>query len=70
MQAQRARGASVLIVSHRPGILAVADRVVVMQAGRIRLQGPRDEVLAQLQPRAATGLSAAAPMPSPIEPRP
>lgn len=45
-------GATVLVVSHRPGILGVAHRVVALQAGRVRFDGPRDEVLAALRSRA------------------
>jgi ATP-binding cassette subfamily C exporter for protease/lipase len=46
----RERGAAVVVASHRPGILAVADRVLVLDAGRVRLDGPRDAVLSALQP--------------------
>jgi ATP-binding cassette, subfamily C, bacterial exporter for protease/lipase len=48
---QRERGCTVVVASHRPGILAVADRVIVLEAGRIRLDGPRDVVLAALNPQ-------------------
>ena len=49
LQALKARGAAVLIVAHRPGILQAVDRIIVMQAGRIELDGKRDEVLAKLR---------------------
>lgn len=45
----KARQAAVLLISHRPGVLRVADRVVLMQAGRIVQAGPRDAVLQALQ---------------------
>lgn len=40
----KTQGSTVVMVSHRPALLAVADRVVVLQAGRVRLDGPRDEM--------------------------
>ncbi|TSE30766.1 Type I secretion system ATP-binding protein PrsD [Tepidimonas thermarum] len=48
LQELKANGRTVVVVSHRPGVLAAADRVVLMRDGRIERQGPRDEVLAQL----------------------
>lgn len=41
----RARGATVVLISHRTGVLKVADQVVVMKDGAVALSGPRDEVL-------------------------
>ncbi len=40
--------ATVFVVTHRPSHLRLADRVVVMDAGRIVLNGPPGEVLPQL----------------------
>jgi hypothetical protein len=39
---------SVVIVTHRPGILPVVDKLAIMKAGQITSFGPRDEVLAAL----------------------
>ncbi len=36
---------SVIIMTHRPVALSECDRLVVMDQGRIRAQGPRDDVL-------------------------
>ena len=44
----KAAGATVLMVSHRQGALPLVDYLVVMGAGRIVQQGPRDAVIAQL----------------------
>jgi len=44
-----AHGATVFLVTHRPGALALADQVLVLHEGRLRAQGPRDAVLAQLR---------------------
>lgn len=45
----RARGAAILIVAHRPQILANADRLLVLSAGEVIHHGPREEVLAALR---------------------
>jgi len=41
---------TVLIVSHKLGILPVVDRILVMRDGRMEMFGPRDEVLAKIAP--------------------
>lgn len=43
------RGRTMLLVTHRPALLALVDRVVVVAGGRIMLDGPRDQVLKQLK---------------------
>ena len=43
---QRRRGTGVLFITHDFGVVSeIADRVVVMQTGRVVEQGPRDEIL-------------------------
>ena len=42
-------GKTVLLVTHRPAVLALADRIVMMREGHIVGDGPRDEVLRALQ---------------------
>ena len=49
LQALKARGAAVLVVAHRTGLLQAVDRIIVMRDGRIEIDGPRDEVLKRLQ---------------------
>jgi len=44
----KARGATVVIVAHRAGVLSEVDRILVLRDGRIEIIGGRDEVLAQL----------------------
>jgi ATP-binding cassette subfamily C exporter for protease/lipase len=44
---------TVILITHRPSILAVADMVVFMQNGKIVHCGPRDEVLAALRSQSA-----------------
>ncbi|MES1201641.1 MAG: type I secretion system permease/ATPase [Pseudomonadota bacterium] len=48
LRAARTRGAAILLVAHRAGVIAMADRLLVMRDGRIELQGPRDEVVRKL----------------------
>lgn len=47
-------GRTALIATHRVPILNLANRVMVMQAGRIVVDGPRDDVLSHLSRNART----------------
>ena len=40
-------GRSILVASHRPGPLALADRIVVLEHGRVVEEGARGELLAR-----------------------
>jgi ATP-binding cassette subfamily C protein len=44
----RARGTGVLLATHRPGLAAAADRVLVLRAGQVARCGPPAEVLPAL----------------------
>jgi len=46
--AAKARGAAILIVAHRTGILNIADRLLVLREGQVELIGPRAEVVAKM----------------------
>ncbi|KQZ18369.1 MULTISPECIES: type I secretion system permease/ATPase [Caulobacter] len=46
--AAKARGAAILIVAHRTGILNVADRLLVLREGQVEMIGPRAEVVAKM----------------------
>lgn len=46
--AARERGCIVIVVAHRPAILAQATHIVLLRNGRMEGFGPRDEVLAPL----------------------
>lgn len=48
--ALKADGKTILIVSHKLGILPVVDRILVLRDGRVALFGPRDEVLPKIAP--------------------
>jgi ATP-binding cassette subfamily C exporter for protease/lipase len=49
----KALGSTVVLISHRTGVLQVADQVVLMQDGRIARAGKRDEVLGAVVVRPA-----------------
>lgn len=49
----KARGATVILITHRPGILAIADQLLLLADGKIQAAGPRDAVVAALQAAAA-----------------
>ncbi len=53
VQHLKRRGATVVLISHRPGVLAVADRVLLLHNGCVQAEGPRDAVLAARQAAAA-----------------
>ncbi|MEG2004607.1 MAG: type I secretion system permease/ATPase, partial [Bilophila sp.] len=44
---------TLILITHRLSMLAIVDRLVVMEGGRILLDGPRDQVLQQLRHRPA-----------------
>jgi ATP-binding cassette subfamily C protein len=46
--AAKSRGAAVMIVAHRTGILNIADRLLVLREGQVERIGPRAEVVAQM----------------------
>ncbi len=43
------QGVTCVFVTHRGSMLQMADRIIVMDAGRIMLDGPRDEVIQKLK---------------------
>jgi ABC-type protease/lipase transport system fused ATPase/permease subunit len=57
LQRLRARGASVIIVSHRPQAVALADKLLLLRDGHAEF-GPRDEIMAKIM-RAANAPSKA-----------
>jgi ATP-binding cassette subfamily C protein len=44
----RTRGAAIMVIAHRKAVLASADRLLVLEAGRPKLFGPTREVVARL----------------------
>jgi ATP-binding cassette subfamily C exporter for protease/lipase len=43
------RGATVVVMTHRPGVLGVADKILLLAEGTQQAFGSRDEVLAALK---------------------
>jgi PrtD family type I secretion system ABC transporter len=44
----RVRGATVIVIAHRRGVLSAVDRLLVLEEGRPKLLGPANEVVARL----------------------
>ena len=61
----RERGRTVFLISHRPGIVEVADRLLILREGRVQLEGPRDAVIAALKSAEPAVLR-----PEPLQPEP
>ena len=49
VQVLKKAGRTVVLVTHRPGILAVADRLILLRDGTVQADGPRDQVIAALK---------------------
>jgi ABC-type protease/lipase transport system fused ATPase/permease subunit len=56
----KTRGATVVVISHRPNTLGVVDKLLVLKEGAAELFGPRNEVIGQLTRLAAVKPAAAA----------
>ena len=48
VQGLQAQGKTVVLISHRPGVVGVADRLLILREGSVQASGPRDSVLAAL----------------------
>jgi len=48
IDAMKANGATVVIISHKPGVFRAAEKMLVLRDGRVELFGPRDQVMARL----------------------
>ncbi len=53
------QGKTVVLISHRQGVLKVADRLVILHDGQLVASGPRDGVLAALQKQREAAAAAA-----------
>lgn len=47
LETLKAGGATIVMVSHKPGIFRSADKMLVMRDGRMEMFGPRDQVMAK-----------------------
>ena len=46
-------GRTFILITHRPALLALVERVILIDGGKVVQDGPRDRVLEQMRPRAA-----------------
>jgi ATP-binding cassette subfamily C exporter for protease/lipase len=53
IQQLKAKKCSVFLMTHRPGALAVADRLLILHDGQVIASGPRDAVIAAMQAQRA-----------------
>ncbi len=61
----KANGKTVFLITHRMNIISAVDRILLLTDGQIQRYGPRQEVIAALQPPAAAQPPAAsAPQPA------
>jgi ATP-binding cassette subfamily C protein len=49
LKAARDRGATSVVVAHRTGFMNIADKLVVVNDGRIEAYGPREQIVARMQ---------------------
>jgi ATP-binding cassette subfamily C protein len=63
----RERGGIVVVITHRPAALGQVDQVAIMEDGRIKATGPRDEVLQSVMKRNTTPAPAARPQQAPVQ---
>ena len=59
----KARGATVILITHRPGALAVADSILILRDGQVAAYGPRDAVIAAIQAQQQRPAATGAPVP-------
>ena len=71
LEQMNAKGITVIIVTHRPSILAQVDKLLVMKDGRTEMYGPREEILPKLMASHSTNQPKnPAPLPRPSAPKP
>lgn len=63
-------GKTLILITHRLSMLRIVDRLIVMEEGRIALDGPRDAVLRKLQGKPAASGETAAQAPAQAASRP
>lgn len=50
LRAASARGACSIVVAHRTGLMNIANKLMFVRDGRIEMYGPRDQVMAKMNP--------------------
>ena len=51
LKAIAGNGMTIIVSTHRPSLLALVDRILVFDQGRLVVDGPRDEVMTRLRPQ-------------------
>ena len=52
--AEELKGRTLILITHRPPLLQLVDRIILMDQGKVISDGPRDSVLKQImRPKAA-----------------
>ncbi|MEI8396619.1 MAG: type I secretion system permease/ATPase [Rhodospirillaceae bacterium] len=67
IEGAKQRGATVVMIAHRPGALKVVDRVLLMIDGSLQAAGPRDEVLARFTRPPGAPMKSNAPLAAPFD---
>jgi len=49
VQALKQRGATTVLITHRPSILNLVDNIMVLADGQVAAYGPKDKVLEQMR---------------------
>jgi len=62
------RGVTLIIVAHRPSVLASVDKILALRGGTVEAFGPRNEVLAKFTRRPATAPAAGNVVTLPVAP--
>ncbi|QIB64748.1 type I secretion system permease/ATPase [Kineobactrum salinum] len=57
LRAEKQRGATIIVISHRNTILAAVDKLLVLKEGRVVLYGPKAEVLAKMDTQRSAALA-------------
>ena len=59
LDALKAAGTTIVIVSHKPNVFRSADKILVLREGRVDMFGPRDQVMAKFtQPASVRAVEA------------
>ena len=52
------RGRTLLVITHRPSLLRLVDRIILIDGGRVAADGPRDEMIRRMTTAAPTATAA------------